>query len=254
MQDGFEWVIWRSLRNAPPIEDLLVDLIQGLSQQQEIQLPERLDGKIRRLIQYLRTYRCLLLLDNAESVLQSGDRTGRYQPGYEGYGQLLRCVGESAHSSCIILTSREQPKGLSALEGETLPVRCFHLTGLTPVQGQEIFQAKGQFIGSSEDWRALTERYAGNPLALKIVASAIRDLVEGRLADFLVFLQHGPFIFDDYPRPASPSVLSAASARAGNHVLARHQSRTHFLTHATNRFLRKSAYQSSMAVTSFPTE
>lgn len=42
IQDKFEYVIWRSLRNAPPVEDILKDLIKVLSNQQEIQLPETL--------------------------------------------------------------------------------------------------------------------------------------------------------------------------------------------------------------------
>ena len=79
-----------SLRNAPPPEDLLADLIQVLSRQQERDLPTTLEGRLGRLLHYLRQGRCLVLLDNAESILQSGDRTGRYRSGFEGYGEVLR--------------------------------------------------------------------------------------------------------------------------------------------------------------------
>jgi len=41
-------------------------------------------------MEYLRSSRCLLVLDNGESILRSGERAGRYRSGYEGYGQLLR--------------------------------------------------------------------------------------------------------------------------------------------------------------------
>jgi hypothetical protein len=37
-------------------------------------------------MEYLRQYRCLLVLDNAESVLQSGEPGGQYRSGYERYG------------------------------------------------------------------------------------------------------------------------------------------------------------------------
>ncbi|NJO67419.1 MAG: hypothetical protein HC832_08800 [Leptolyngbyaceae cyanobacterium RM1_405_57] len=53
-QDEFELVIWRSLRNAPPVLDLLVNLVQFLSSQQEINLPDSIDGCVLRLIHYLR--------------------------------------------------------------------------------------------------------------------------------------------------------------------------------------------------------
>ncbi len=100
IQGEFEFVIWRSLRNAPPIQDLLADLIQFLSAQQETDLPDSLEGRILRLLNYLRQYRCLLVLDNGETIMQAGDslhnsypsHNGGYQTGYEGYGQLFKCI------------------------------------------------------------------------------------------------------------------------------------------------------------------
>ena len=205
LQSGFEFVIWRSLRNAPPVEEILAELIQFLSNQEEINLPTNLDGRILRLINYLRSSRCLLVLDNAESVLQAGDslrhsfasRTGHYREGYEGYGELLKCVGETNHHSSLILTSREKPQGLAALEGETLPVRCLQVTGLPEVQGLKIFSAKGSFTGSEDEWTSVISRYGGNPLALKIVASGVTDFFDSSISRFLEFLKQGSFIFDD---------------------------------------------------------
>jgi len=213
LQSGFEFVIWRSLRNAPPVEEILAELIQFLSNQHPPLLrggaggvlPTNLDGRILRLINYLRSSRCLLVLDNAESVLQAGDslrhsfasRTGHYREGYEGYGELLKCVGETNHHSSLILTSREKPQGLAALEGETLPVRCLQLTGLPEVQGLKIFSAKGSFTGSEDEWTSVISRYGGNPLALKIVASGVTDFFDSSISRFLEFLKQGSFIFDD---------------------------------------------------------
>ncbi|NEP24108.1 NB-ARC domain-containing protein [Moorena sp. SIO3I6] len=197
LQDKFEFVIWRSLRNAPPLEEVLADMIQFLSVQQETNLPSSVDGKILRLIQYLQTARCLLVLDNTESILESGSRTGGYREGYAGYGELLRTIGETSHNSCLVMTSREAPQDLTLLEGEALPVRCFPLKGLPETHGQEIFKEKGNFIGDDTQWMTLIERYAGNPLALKMVACAVRDFFDSNIAQFLDFLKEGSFIFDD---------------------------------------------------------
>ena len=216
LQSGFEFVIWRSLRNAPPVEEILAELIQFLSNQHPPNpplvrgseggvLPTNLDGRILRLINYLRSWRCLLVLDNAESVLQAGDSrrhsfasgTGHYREGYEGYGELLKCVGETNHHSSLILTSREKPQGLAALEGETLPVRCLQLTGLPSVQGRKFFSGKGSFTGSEDEWTSVISRYGGNPLALKIVASGVTDFFDSSISRFLEFLKQGSFIFDD---------------------------------------------------------
>jgi WD40 repeat protein len=193
----FQHIIWRSLRNAPPVEDLLTGVIQFLSEQQETSLPTNLDGKLARLLHYLRSDRCLLILDNAESVLQAGDRTGRYRTGYEGYGQLLRCVAETAHQSCVVLTSREKPQGLAKFEGESLPVRSLQLAGLPEGDGRKLFNIKGTFTATATEWQTLISRYAGNPLALKIVASAIHDYFDSDISYFLDTAQHSAFLFDD---------------------------------------------------------
>lgn len=97
IQAEFKYVVWRSLRNALPVLEILIQLIQVLSGYRETNLPKTIDGGISQLIKYLRQHRCLLILDNAESVLQSGSYAGRYREGYEGYGQLLRCVGDVSH-------------------------------------------------------------------------------------------------------------------------------------------------------------
>jgi hypothetical protein len=197
IQHQFEYLIWRSLRNAPPVQDLLAELIQFLSWQQQIVLPESVDGRVSQLIKYLRSSRCLLILDNAESILREGDRTGRYREGYEGYGQLLRCVGETPHQSCLVLTSQEKPRGLATKEGETLSVRALQLTGMPPAEVREIIQARGDFWGSESEWGVLVEHYAGNPLALKMVAPTIQDFFDSNITKFLDFLKQGPLVFDD---------------------------------------------------------
>ncbi|NJR63703.1 MAG: NACHT domain-containing protein [Cyanobacteria bacterium CRU_2_1] len=195
----FEFIIWRNLRNAPPLEELLAELLQFLSESQEIDRPTPLDGKILQLLKCLRDHRCLLILDGVESILQNGSEThvGGYRAGYEGYGQLLTCIGETQHQSCLVLTSREMPKGLSTLEGEALPVRCLPLKGVTWIEGQQIAQTKGAFTGSEGEWAAFVERYAGNPLVLKIVASTIRAMFGSSIAYFLTLLENSAFLIDE---------------------------------------------------------
>ena len=197
IQGEFEYLIWRSLRNAPPVMDILAELIQFLSDQQETNLPDSLDGKILRLMHYLRSHRCLLVLDNAESILQSGYAGGRYREGYEGYSQLLECVGETPHTSCLVLTSREKPKGIAAKEGETLPIRTLQLVGLQKAEAQEIFQLKGSFAGSESEWESVISHYAGNPLALKMVAAGIQEFFEGSLSKLIEFFNQSTLVFED---------------------------------------------------------
>ncbi len=188
IQGEFEYLIWRSLLHAPSLEDLLGDLIEFLSHQQVTDLPKTLDGRISKTLYYLRQHRCLVVLDNAETVLGEG---------YQGYSQLLKSVAEIPHQSAVVLTSRENPKELAAQEGEFLPVRSLQLTGLPPQDAQKIFQAKGSFWGSETEWKTLVEHYGGNPLALKMIAPGIRDFFDSSVSKFLEILKQGTLVFDD---------------------------------------------------------
>lgn len=195
IQENFEYVIWRSLREAPPVKIILSNLIQFLSDEQEteVNLPENFSDRVSRLLYYLQNHRCLVILDNTESILRSGSRAGLYPEGYEEYGELFRRVGEATHQSCLVLTSREKPKEVALLEGEALSVRSLLLSGLKVVEGQEILKLKGLSAAENE-WKVMIERYAGNPLALKIVATTIKDVFNGNVTEFL---QQDTAVFGD---------------------------------------------------------
>ncbi|NWF60220.1 MAG: hypothetical protein HXY43_13385 [Fischerella sp.] len=96
----------------------MADFIKFLSNQQEVDLPDSLDGRISRLLHYLKAHHCLLILDNLEATLQGGNSAGQYRDGYEGYSQLLKKVGEVSHQSCLLLTSREKPQNIEKLAGK----------------------------------------------------------------------------------------------------------------------------------------
>jgi WD40 repeat protein/class 3 adenylate cyclase len=193
IQAPFAVVIWRSLRNAPPLADLLADLLMVLSDQRETDLPEAIEGRITRLIAQLQRSRCLLVLDNVESILSTGDQARAYRGGYEAYGQLFRRVGESRHQSCLVLTSREMPGGLATKTGNTSPIRSLRLGGLDPDDAHAILQDKG-VAPLSINLQPLIERYSGNPLALKIVSTTIQEVFGG---DVTQFLAQGTVVFGD---------------------------------------------------------
>ncbi len=194
VKTDFKLVIWRSLRNAPPIEKLLSDLILFVSQQKEGEKPlGNIDEQISLLIKYLNSSRCLLVLDNAESILQSGEQGGNYRQGYEGYGQLIRRIADERHQSCLVLTSREKPIGLSAREGEILPVKSLSIAGLAGETGQIILTSVG-LTPIEDEAKELSDRTCGNPLALKIAAATIKSVFGGNIRDFF---SQGTIVFGD---------------------------------------------------------
>src|SRR6266851_4394931 len=133
LADQFDVVIFRSLRDAPSCEEVLDACLQVLSPERLVLVPQSLERRLSLLLEQLRASRVLLVLDNLESLLEEGEVRGRLRPGYEEYGRLLRRVAETAHQSCLLLTSREKPTELRSLEGSRTPVRALRLAGLDAV-------------------------------------------------------------------------------------------------------------------------
>lgn len=186
VQDDFDYILWKSLSHAPPLSQLLTQVIQLISdhQCQEQSLIQDSENIIESVIQYFKQKRCLLVLDNIEAILQSGDFYGRYRQEYQNYREFFKLVGECDHQSCLLISGREKPRECSILEGENLPIRSYHLTGLQAESCKELVQLKGQFFADEKTWLYLSSLYSGNPLALKIVATAIQDLFHGQVEDF----------------------------------------------------------------------
>lgn len=182
LQDEFEVVLWRSLRQAPSVSDLLAALIPDLSQQPETVIPKTPDQRISWLIDYFRQHRCLVILDGVESILQSGKLAGIYREGYEEYGDFFRRLGEEPHQSCVLITSQEKLNEISLLEGETSPVRSFKLEGLGDA-ARLILKEKG--LSGEKKWQPLIQGYRGNPFMLKLVATTIKEVFDGDVTDFL---------------------------------------------------------------------
>ncbi len=179
----FDIVIWRSLRQAPPLTNLVLDVLNAIAPQQNPVL--ELDVAMRQLLEQLRAQRCLLILDNAEAILSASKLVGQYRVGYEDYGWLFQQLGAGQHQSSILMTSREIPVEVASQEGPAAPVRLLNLTGLSVEAGEAILAAKGLTVTEPAQAYELIQHYQGNPLALKLVASPIRDLFDGNIAAFL---------------------------------------------------------------------
>jgi len=150
--------------------------VQFLSAQAEMQLSD-IGMSISQLLAYLSQHRCLLVLDNAESIMQGGVLAGNYRKGYEDYGELLHQVAQTRHQSCVILTSREQPKLVQRFAGAIASVQTMHLQGLSEAAGRELMQAQGVVAGSDSDWQMVIGHYSGNPLALQIVPQPFKRIL-----------------------------------------------------------------------------
>src|SRR6266699_1742060 len=180
----FQAVIVRSLRDAPACETLVEACLTVLAPQPLHLAPADLEHCLNLLLKHLREQRVLLVLDNLETLLEEGEVRGHLRPGYEGDARLRRRGGATGDSSCLLLTSREKPAELRALEGSRSPVRAWRLVGLEAAAREQLL-AEHELVGSPEEQARLVEGYAGNPLALKIVAQTIAELFGGEIGPFL---------------------------------------------------------------------
>jgi WD40 repeat protein/transcriptional regulator with XRE-family HTH domain len=181
----FAALCWRSLRNAPPPEEWLGAAIGALALLPPV-LPPGLPARLAVLLAVLRERRCLLVLDNLEAVLEPGAVAARYRAGYEGYGEVLRQLGESEHRSALLLTGREAPPELAMLAGA--PVRALHLGALDLAACRALLQDK-ELLGDDDTWQALVARYGGNPLALTLVGQTIATVFGGEIDAMLAYAE-----------------------------------------------------------------
>jgi len=196
----FEYVIWRSLADAPTLRELLGDLLEFLSYESSEQVkdthPEAIAStaqKLSQLMKFLQRHRCLVILDDVEMILASGEFAGYSRQGYQDYSQLFQKIGEVPLRSCLLLLSGEKPIEVASLEGPLLPVRCLQLAGLQPESAQEILIDQGLCV-TDPGFSELIRRYGGHPAALKIVSTTIGELFKGNI---LQFLQQSSLIVGD---------------------------------------------------------
>ncbi|MEG4242183.1 NB-ARC domain-containing protein [Microcoleus sp. MON2_D6] len=184
IQYEFDCIIWRSLRDAPPLQTLQTDLIKFCRGGAPVPAPQERATTGGLPLQYLRSHRCLIILDDVQTIFSSQQLAGNYKQGYENYGTFFKQIAESCHNSCIVLISWEKPREIAALESNPKKCQTLQLNGLGE-PAREIFIEKG--LLESEKWSELIELYNGNPLWLNTAAAAIQDLFNGNISEFLSY-------------------------------------------------------------------
>jgi WD40 repeat protein len=181
--EPFDFIIWQSLINAPTLATVLQTITQIVSERPFSQTPTSAE-QWQQLFAPFRQKRCLIILDNLETILQDGDSGGQFRPGFADFGDLIERFAHQDHQSCLLLTSRERPKRLNELERNHGRVHSLILGGLSPLAGQQLLA--GRHINSvNEETVKLVRRYSGNPLALHLIAESIQEFFGGDITSFL---------------------------------------------------------------------
>ncbi len=168
IQDEFDYVFWRSVPTVLSFDSMITDLLSFISNHKESK-PE-----INRVIHYLRTRRCLIILDHLDML---GDVD------HLKYIQLIKIIAETHHQSCLIFTIREQPKEIAFLEKWLLSVRSLRLLGSSEIAFY-LIQSQ-QLLGNDQQKYELCNFCSNNPLKVKTVVSNIIDLYDSNIGKFL---------------------------------------------------------------------
>ncbi|MGC9527473.1 MAG: ATP-binding protein, partial [Limnospira sp.] len=155
----FDYIIWRSLINAPHFSILNTQLKQSFNPSQKTPEPTA--------IAYFRNCRCLLILDDLQNLFAGNQLSGEYLTDYQDYGAFFQQIARNNHRSCVILLSWEKPREIVTLEAENRPVRTLHLQGLGET-ATEILRHRG--LTNEDKWHELITSYQGHPVWLNIIA------------------------------------------------------------------------------------
>jgi len=170
----FDYIIYRSLEHLPKLINLKDELKQFFSQAQITPLPE--------IIDYFRSSRCLVILDDVQNIFKTGNFAGQYLTDYKDYCKFFQQIATLSHQSCLILISWEKPGEIETLEKENKQTKTLHLQGLGE-DGKEILRQKD--LQDEDKWDELITLYQSHPAWLNIIASTIIELFNGKVSLFM---------------------------------------------------------------------
>ncbi|MDY6784576.1 MAG: NB-ARC domain-containing protein [Cyanobacteriota bacterium] len=179
VESQFDFIIWRSLRHKPTLSELLSDLLEVLFLQTS-PASKDINGQISQLMNNLREKRGLIVLDDLEDIFGREKLAGHYASGFEEYGDFFERIATERHGSCILLISSEKLTDWVKLEGAK--VKSLKLEGSTEI-AREILKEKE--IEKTNEWEELIKLHQGNPFAVKMVASILKNLYQNRVGEFL---------------------------------------------------------------------
>ena len=191
IKSQFEYVIYRNLHFYANLNDMLASLLTIFSP--NAKMCDRPEKQISQLIDYLRQFRCFIVLDNIQTQKSASkqcrtlfrvstndeDLSDRQQS-----RRFFQAIADVTHQSCVVAIANEKPLTIAAWDKANSPVRSLVLSGLGDA-AKDLLQA--QNLSDPDKWERLIYLYHGHPLWLELTATEIRELFAGRVAEFLSY-------------------------------------------------------------------
>ncbi|MFM6319366.1 MAG: NB-ARC domain-containing protein [Dolichospermum sp.] len=185
IKENFQFVIYKSLKSLPSLTQLITETIY---------LNDQLirDNSLHQLSQFkkaIEKYSYLIIIDDVNCIFSKHQVSGKYQQGYEEYGNLFKLLSTTKHQSCLIINSSEEIRELSKPQTDHSHVFTLELLGLDD-DGANILKKFG--LKNEENYQKLLNIYQGTPQYLQIIGYLIQELFAGDTNNFLQLDQ--PFI------------------------------------------------------------
>lgn len=184
-KDQYDAISWVSFKNKPDLKKVFRKINQLLSPQ--LTIPESdVDEQIERLVRKLAEKKAVVIFDNMETVMATGNDTGRFIDGYSEIEGFLNRFVDYDSSSIIVLTTREKPNCIERL-AQNNQSKCSYtiLKGLSFEATKQLVESKQVIYASDESIQKFRDRYEGSPYALILVISIVKERYNGNLDNYL---------------------------------------------------------------------
>ena len=125
---------------------------------------------INNLLQLLSQRRCLLVVDNLETLL---DRERKWQD--KNYQEFFRCWKQQGKNSTLLITTQDKPQLFQDLQ------QWYPLGGMKITEGVELFK-KFKIVGTDDELKAFVKYLNGHPLAIKLVAGFLINYCDSQFS------------------------------------------------------------------------
>ena len=185
IKESFEFVIYKSLKSLPSLTQLITEIIYLNDQL----IPGNSPHQLSQFKKAIEKHSYLIIIDDVNYIFSKHQVSGKYQPGYEEYGNLFKLLSTTKHRSCLIINSSEEIRELSKSQNDHSHVFTLELLGLDN-DGVNILKKFG--LKNEENYRKLLNIYQGTPQYLQIIGYLIQELFAGDTNKFLQLDQ--PFL------------------------------------------------------------
>jgi WD40 repeat protein len=181
---SFDVIYWVEMRTPSPAATLIRQFINFLA-------PDR-QGEPERsvFIELLNTYRCLIIFDQFEAVLDQTESYELYLSNFADYDGLLRDIAASRHRSALLMTSTHSPPNFNVdfLVRYYQRVQRYLVKGLDWQYARSLPESQ-EIVSTDDELKRLAEHFNGHPSAVK---SAILKIHDGQYTSITDYLNEAP--------------------------------------------------------------